>query len=307
MPLTTMKPPFRVFANFLFASSVAIGAIPVAVLSADSALGLASMIVVPTFFIAITFTLISRKPDRRLWWFAFSCSTAAWMLFLSQLFESAVNGMALYLQDLSQSGAISFSQRIVEPMSLALIFLGPPIGAVLTGVGIARWSVLRFHSSPPPSERPRQWHFSAREMLIAVTAMSLMLALVFGRTRARHASEAVTKNAFLERFETSFETKSVALMQQPVISGGHRALIPESGFMSFNPPGVNEYRVTAPIVKDGAEIWAVWSYTCNGKHDDMVYQFAYSEAATENQLPSHPFPVKAYVNATWTLADGIPR
>lgn len=84
-------------------------------------------------------------------------------------------------------------------------------------------------------------------------------------------------------------------------------LVPESGYRSFMAPGVNEYRVIAPINKNGNECWGLWVYTCNGEHDDMIYQFAYAEAKHEHELPSMPFPTKAYVNATWTMVDGVPK
>jgi hypothetical protein len=51
--------------------------------------------------------------------------------------------------------------------------------------------------------------------------------------------------------------------------------------------------------------WGVWLYTCNGKHDDMIYQFAYTESETEAGLP--PLAAKAYVNATWQMIDGVPK
>jgi hypothetical protein len=211
------------------------------------------------------------------------------------------------LCNLTNLAALELRRTVIEPTSLALIFLGPPVGAVLTGIGMGSWCVRWLRRNSQLSESRRRWRFSVREMLVAIFALSLMLALVFGRTRAHQASEGLARSAFLTRFETSFSTSKVQLAQKPVITGGHRALIPESGYMSFMAPGVNEYRVTAPISKNNTRLWAVWSYTCNGEHNDMIYQFAYAEAPTENQLPSSPFPAKAYVNATWQMENGVPK
>jgi hypothetical protein len=302
-----MKPRYRILIVTLFAVIVAIASLPVAFVAADSVFGMASTLVVPLLFVAIALTLTARDLTRRLWWFVFSCSTAIWMVLLSWLLERAVHTTALYLQDLTQQGTISLSQRVIEPTSLALIFLGPPLGAVITGIVSARWLVKNCRTIRHRDELVRQWRFSMREMLVAVFAISLLLAFVFGRTQAHRASESRARNTFLARFESSFAGTAVQLADAPVITGGHRNLIPESGYVSFMAPGQNEYRVTAPVFRNNTRLWAVWSYTCNGDHNDMIYRFAHAEAPTEGQLPSHPFPAKAYVNATWKMIDGVPQ
>lgn len=286
-----------------------VASLPLACIFADSLFGMTSALVVPVFVVAVLFTVISREPAHRIWWFAFACSTMIWLLVLSPLMESGIHGAALWLQRLSHQGAISLTQRVIEPGALASIYLFPPIGSVLTGAGIGRlvqhWSNLKGRSAS--LERSRRWQFSVRELLVFTFAFCGFLAIAFGRMRVEQAAESSDKAAFLARFENSFVTKGVQLLAEPNITGGHRALIPESGYTSFMPPGINEYRVTAPIVKSNQGRWAVWVYTCNGNHDDMIYQFAYAEADTEELLPLHPFPMKAYVNATWQMIDGVPN
>ncbi|HEY3394857.1 MAG TPA: hypothetical protein VGK58_19285 [Lacipirellulaceae bacterium] len=305
-----MKSSYRFFVNGLIALFVASVSIPVALRSADSAFGMASMLVVPTFFVALVFTITARDAYRRIFWFVFTCSAAIWMLFLSQILESAVLATAIYLQDLTQQGTISLSQRVIEPVSLGLIFLGPPVGAALSGVVAGRllqyW--FRRRNGSQAYEGNSRWRFSIRELLVAVFALSLLLAVAFGRIRNHQAAENSARSTFLARFEASFTTHEIELLQAPIIVGGHRALVPESGYRSFMAPDVNEYRIVAPISKDNKERWAVWSYTCNGQHDDMVYQFAYAEAPTEDQLPPSPFPMKTYINQlSWRMIDGVPK
>jgi hypothetical protein len=205
------------------------------------------------------------------------------------------------LQRLTQQGTISISQQVIEPTALALIFLGPPLGAVLTGLG-AGWLAQRVRRSGASEKR---WRFSLRELLVATCALCVFLALAFGRLGLDQAKAHDGRMAFLTRFESSFASNNVRLLSPPDITGGHRALIPESGYRSFMPPGINEYRVTAPILKSNQKRWAVWAYTCNGNHDDMIYQFAYAESDTEEGLP--PLPMKAYVNASWQMIDGAPK
>jgi hypothetical protein len=307
--MAAMKSPYRFLVNGLLALFVASLSMPVALRSADSAFGMASALVVPVFFVGLVFTVAARAPARRLWWFVFTASTAIWMLFLSPLLESGVHGTAIYLQSLTQQGTISLSQRVIEPAALLLIFLGPPLGAVVTGVSAGRLSQyrLRARNDPQIDESIPRWRFSIRELLVAIFTLTLLLAIAFGRIRNHQAAESNARSAFLARFESSFTTNTVQLLQKPIIFGGDRALIPESGYRSFMPPGVNEYRIVAPISKENKELWAVWSFTCNGDHDDMIYQFAYADARTEDQLPPSPFPMKTYVGATWQMIDGVPK
>ncbi len=301
-----MKSYYRFLGNGLLALLAAVASLPLALVFANSMFGIASALVLPILAVSLLFTTISRERMPRIWWFSFACSTAVWLLVLSPILESMVNGIALGLQRLAQRGTISLSQRVIELTALALIFLLPPIGAVLTGTGVGRLS--RYVSGRVHViEGTKRWRFSIRELLVATFALCVFLALAFGRIRVDQSRENDGRTAFLARFEDSFVTKGVRLLSTPTITGGHRALIPESGYKSFMPPGISEYRVTAPIVKNNTKLWAVWVYTCNGKHDDMIYQFAYSESETEEALPSHPFPAKGYVNATWQMIDGAPK
>jgi hypothetical protein len=288
------------FVRGLIAILAAVASLPLAFILADSPFGLASALVAPLLAVSLVCT-VTADEQHRIWWFAFACSAAVWLLVLSPGLESAVNGIAVGLQRLTQRGTISLSQRVIEPTSLALIVIGPPIGAVFTGVG-AGWLAQRIRRSRASEGR---WRFSMRELLVATFALCMFLALAFGRLRVDHAKENDGKAAFLSRFENSFGSTHVRLLSPPDITGGHRTLIPESGYMSFMPPGINEYRVTAPILKNNKRRWAVWAYTCNGNHDDMIYQFAYAESDTEDGLPT--FTAKAYANASWQMIDGAPK
>ncbi len=138
-----MKSIYRVFRHATLAVVVGLASLPIALLSADSVFGIASSLVVPVLFVAVVFTIIARTSGRRIWWFAFACGTAAWLLFLSQLLETGVHHTDFYLQRLTHSGTISLSQRVIEPTALLLIFLGPPFASVhnqRSSADIATWS-----------------------------------------------------------------------------------------------------------------------------------------------------------------------
>lgn len=96
-----MKSIYRFFRRAALAVVVGHASLPIALLLADSVLGIASSLVVPVFFVAVVFTIIARTSGHRIWWFAFACVTAVWLLFLSQLMEIGVHHTALYLQRLT--------------------------------------------------------------------------------------------------------------------------------------------------------------------------------------------------------------
>jgi hypothetical protein len=76
---------------------------------------------------------------------------------------------------------------------------------------------------------------------------------------------------------------------------------------SQNSSGISEYRIVAPINKDGKQLWAVWTYLCNENYPGTVSNFGYAEADTQNGLPPRPFPVTEYLRElTYTMVDGEP-
>jgi hypothetical protein len=81
----------------------------------------------------------------------------------------------------------------------------------------------------------------------------------------------------------------------------------EYGPFTFRPPGVNEYRIVAPIKRRDTDLWGVWAYTCReAEYDAWIYKFAYAEAAREELLPDFPFPAQPYIDSTWQMVDGNP-
>ena len=70
---------------------------------------------------------------------------------------------------------------------------------------------------------------------------------------------------------------------------------------------LKQYRVSAPIVKDGDEKWAVWTYWIDANYGGVL-NFDYAEAPTEDALPPTLFP--KYLDEPMSvleLTDGEPR
>ncbi|MEX2310495.1 MAG: hypothetical protein WD738_23205 [Pirellulales bacterium] len=218
---------------------------------------------------------------------------------------------AVALQRLTQRGTIDLSQRIIEPVALLLVLLLPMALAIATGC-FAGWAAARMNQRvsrirSAADEDSATWRLSIREMLISIVAICVLLGMAVSRVSSWQAANRQDEQEFLSRFSNSFISGNVKLLEMPAITGIDRSLIPESGYRSFMPPGVNEYIVTCPISRNGTASWAIWSYTCNAVHDDMIYKFAYAEAPTKDQLPAFPFPAKSYVNATWRMVNGVPK
>lgn len=299
----------KLLLNSLIAVLIAFACIPAAMICVDRFFGLGSLLLVPAIAIGVWFTVTARDRRRRAWWFGYSVSVGVCFPLCAYV-ERGVLSIGRYLQDLSQSGVISLSQRVLEPALLILIVVCPLIAASVLGL-IAGRLCRRFTGAPRLTEPPKpgtqmQWRLSVRELLIGFAAMCLLLGWIIGHVRSRNTTERENLSAFLVRFESSFTSGEVTLLDDPQPYELQRTLIPESGYRQFQGPGVNEYRFVAPIEKHGERLWAVWAYTCNGEQDDFIYQFGYAEASHMSRLPQFPLPARRYVEGTWYMVDGIP-
>ncbi|PHR95374.1 MAG: hypothetical protein COA78_30280 [Blastopirellula sp.] len=303
-----MNKYLRILIGISLAVPTALASLYLSRLSMDSLFGLGSFLVVPVIAVALVFTLVSCDPSRRIWWFGFTVVAGLW-LHLCPLIESGVHGIANHLQDLTQAGKISLSQRIIEPSSLILNVMLPLIGVILTGMlagYLAQRMRMRYVTSAEESNSYR-WQISMRELFVGTCALCIFIAMFMNRTRDWQTGESQNQQQFLTKFESSFNQDQFELIGPIHIQEQQRSIISKIGFRSFKPPGVNEYRVTAQIKKDGTPHWGVWAYTCNGAHNDMIYKFAYAEAATEEELAALPSPPQVYIDATWKLEDGVPK
>ncbi|WP_430284930.1 hypothetical protein, partial [Salmonella enterica] len=70
--------------------------------------------------------------------------------------------------------------------------------------------------------------------------------------------EQTNQQKFVQRFKRSFTTGNVKLLAEPRIFEDHTVLK-----ASQNSLRISEYRVSAPISKNGKELWAIWTYACD--------------------------------------------
>lgn len=288
------------------AIAVGVASLPLGVASGNSFFGLGSVLLVPALAIGVWFALGTQGGERRAWWFGFTMAVGL-CLPLAPAIEASLCDFAVFLQRRTQRGELSLSQRVIEPGCLLLTVLCPVAVACLAGLvagGFAQRLARRAAGDEAAcSPRSARWQFSLRELLLVLGALGVLLAWNGLYTADRGARERQNQQQFLARFKDSFKSGEVKLLAAPGIEERQGALM--SGF-SFKPPGVNEYRVTAQIEKDGVRRWAVWAYTCNQDEGEMIYQYAYAEAEREDQLPPSPLPTKRYIEGAWVMVDGAP-
>ncbi len=293
--------------RWLIAISVGVGSIPLSLLTVDFYFGLCSLLIVPAFASAVSLTLTASE-ERRPWWFGFAVTLGAFLP-LCPVVEQWLSNGAIYLQQLSQRGVLSLSQRVIEPTLLLLQVICPFVAASLLGVAMATLSRYLANRRRPlelTNSDGRRWRLSVREMLIALAAISFLGAWITSQTRRWENLDQANQLAFLERFKASFSSEEVKLLAEPRIEEQERSRMREYGAFTFRGPGVNEYRIVAPIKRNDRPTWAVWAFTCNEEAHDMIYRYAYAEAPDEEQLPDFPFPAQRYVDITSNMVDGVP-
>lgn len=118
------------------------------------------------------------------------------------------------------------------------------------------------------------------------------------------AYDAARKAAFASRFEASFNSGDAELIGRPQIKSVNRYVL--LGIGSGQPPGVNEYVVTAQFRRDGEVKWGRWRYTCNGGQGDGIYKYSHAEAAQQGALPLSLLPRHRYIPWATEMVDGIP-
>jgi len=300
----TDRKSFRLFA----AVAIGLASLPISLISVDSFFGLGSFLIVPACAASVLL-MLSAADGRRAWWFGMAF-VVAFCLPLCPLVETWLHGIAVYFQRLSQRGVLSLSQWAIEPTLIIMVMIVPLLIACLLGIGVGALSQRllrgRNRSDSSHSTVNARWRFSIREMLVAFVAMSFLAAWISSRTHEWTGIDKEKQIAFLDRFEVSFSSGQVELTAKPRIEEQQRSRMREYGPFAFRAPGINEYRIVAPIKVNGKEVWSVWTYTCNGDAYDCIYKYAYAEAPDKEQLPQFPFPAQRYIDITGSMVDGVP-
>jgi hypothetical protein len=276
--------------------------------SLNSLLGLAGVGLLPAAALGSWLAVAKRDSSKRAWWLGWAATFGA-ALPTCPWWNGAIPNAAWW-----SSQRLSFIPwDYLELASLVLATLLPLIAVGLLGMSVGSFSRYLFRKcvaphGTPPSDASK-WRFSLRELMVTIAVFGLVLGWNMEWTRRGQNARRANQLAFLQRFKDSFTSGQVKLLAEPMMEGLHRSATWESGYRVFLPPGISEYRITAPIREAGRQKWAVWSYMCNQDNaygGEYMFQFGYAETPSQSQLPDAPFPLKRYIQYSTDLIDGLP-
>jgi len=285
------------------AISVFFASLPLSLFAMERGFGLGAMFTVPTCCLGFWLALVSRHRTQRIGWFAFS-SVNVFLLPLCPWWTRMIEAVLRTVQEVIRSSQPTSLYRNAEIVTLlAVIVLPWGVGCGL-GLLVARLTrrYLSVATADAENEGRPSYQFTVRGMLLTMMVLAALTGWLSTTVRQWHSHEKTNQEHLLQRFKNSFTTGNVTLLAEPLIVEDHTVLK-----TSQNSSGISEYRVVAPINKDGKRLWAVWTYLCNENYPDTVSNFGYAEASTQNGLPPHPFPVTEYLREpTYEMVDGEP-
>ncbi len=289
----------------LFAIVVVFASLPLSLFAQRHGFGLAASLTVPTSCLGFWFAVVSPCQAQRIGWFAFS-SVAVALLPMGPWWKRIIEAVLNWVQDIIRGSQPTLLYSLVETVAvLALIVLPWVVGCVLGW--FAAKLVRRFlYSSDDGDESGSlpSYQFTLRGMLCAIMVFAVLTGWLSNTVRQWHEREQSNQGLILQRFKDSFSTGKVVLLAEPLIVEDQDHTILKR---SQNQSGISEYRIIAPVNKDGRELWAVWTYLCDDNYPGHVNKFGYAEAGTQNGLPPHPFPMTQYLHdPKHILVDGEP-
>lgn len=286
----------------ILAVIVVVASLPLALLGMERGFGLAATLTIPTCCLGLYFSLASPRRTYRIGWFAFSTVCVA-LLPLCPWWQRQIEAVLNWVQGFLRSNQPTFLYSAAETVALLCLILIP------WGAGCALgWlaAILARKLLPEAIEheaRPAEYRFTLRGMLVSITICAALTAWLSGTIRQWHSQEQTNQEMLLRRFTASFTSGNVTLLAEPELSEDHTIIK-----ASQNSSGISEYRIVAPIRKQGRELWAVWTFLCNESYPGTVSKFGYAEAPTESALPPAPFPAALYLREpNYTLIDGEPQ
>ena len=282
---------------------VTLASLPLALLAMERGFGLGAVLTVPTCCITFWFAMYSRRPAQRVGWFVFA-SINVFLLALCPWWQRMIEAITVWVQDIIRGSQPTILYGIAETVSILAVIILPWIVGCGLGWIAARLIRKHFYALTVDEENASQkpYQFTVRGMLLAVFLISAQTAWLSTTVQQWQNNENSNQELLLQRFKRSFTTGSVNLLAEPSIFEDHAMLK-----MGQNSSGISEYRILAPISRDGAQLWGVWTYLCNENYPGTVSKFGYAEALSLNGLPPHPFPLTEYLPApTSDIVDGEP-
>ena len=286
-----------------FAIAVIVASLPLSLLAMERGFGLAATLTVPTCCLGFWLSLVTPRRSQRIGWFAFS-SVCLFLLPTCPWWQRTIEAVLRWVQNLIRGSQPAFLYSGAEAVALLVLIVLPwGVGCLLGWLAarVTRRLLCRV-TNADESQCRSEYRFTLRGMFLSIMVCAVQTAWLSSTIRQWHVREETNQEQFLYRFKHSFTTGNVTLLAEPLIAEDHTILK-----ASQNSSGISEYRVIAPINKNGNELWAVWTYLCDENYPGTVSKFGYAEASTQGALRPFPFPVTEYLREpTYPMIDGEP-
>jgi hypothetical protein len=287
---------------------VCLASLPLSALAADHGFGLAATLTVPTCCCGFWLALISPLRADRIGWFAFA-SIGVLLLPACPLWQQIIEFVLNVVQDSIRTSQSTLLYQSAETIALLSMIVLPWVAGCVLGWLVAKFT-RRFLADPDRNEEDSEateYRFTIRGMLMSIAVCGALLAWISTTVARWQTREETNRELFLQRFTESFTTDNMRLAAEPEISEDHVLFGRLGQGRGHNSAGISEYRVTAPIEKNGLKRWAVWTYLCDERYPGTVSKFGYAETATPAALPPFPFPVAQYLREPiYPMVNGEP-
>lgn len=274
----------RFVVQITIAILIAIASTPLAATAAETVFGPGALAVVPTCCAAFWLSVSSANRSQRIGWFVFA-SVVAGLLPTSPWWAVLMHDGSVVVQDFVANG--SFLYRLVEAIAFCSMFVLPLISSCLIGWFVAKRVRNRIALKDSDGDGQPAMSFTLRGLLTVMVIIAGLTTWLSSRVSQWEQREQKKQEVFVDFFKRSFASGEVELLQEPHLSlksghGGH-------------------YLVTAPIRKNGEEVWGRWKYWAD--HPSFLYTFGYAEAPNEDELS---VPVDEHLPRYSAVVDGAP-
>lgn len=289
-------------ARIVVAIAIFVASFPLSLLAMERGFGLAAALTVPTCCLGFWLSIASTRRAKRIGWFAFS-STCVALLPICPWWQRQIEGALRGVQNIIRGSQPTWLYSACETLALLVLILLPWAVGCVFGMLSARLVKKLIPSSIDNEVCSSEYQFTLRGMLTSIMVLAFLTAWLSGTVRQWQTRETTNQATFLEQFKRSFTSGDVTLLANPEIVEDHTIVK-----RSQNASGISEYRLTAPITKQGRELWAVWTFLCDEAYPGTVSKFGYAEAPTQIGLPPPPFPLTEYLREPiYKMVDGEPH
>ena len=271
--------------------------LPLARIAEANGFGLDAYLLVPTCCVGYWLSLTSIARGARIGWFVFASVVASFLPAFPAWEWLLLDKIMSVVLDHAREAFLAYYDH-TEAVAVVAILVVPWGFGCFVGWVTARLARRVLDRSEGDGHSSTTFNFTLRGLLMSMIVIGGLTAWLSNTVTSCHSRNNVHQQMFLTQFKGSFTTGKVELLGEPQIVGEK----------SWQYRGLVYYRVSAPIMKNGRKLWAVWTYFSSEGYPCGVSSFGYVEDRNEAGLPPHPYPERLN---EWTkvvsLTDGEPK